>query len=185
MGALTEREIFACLAENLRLAAQHCDDIATTPDHRPVYRLLANELKLVEGCCRQASAWREDTRWLNIGLTIADAHKKAGNWLRGFRTEQGQKITLAPAHRKQLFQTLAANLRAIWKVAETFRTGRPPRLGMILPKPMPVSSALFDLRRRGVQVMLPDRISMAMPPGRITGVSPGGIITSVRNDSIA
>ena len=39
MGALTEVEIFSCMAENLRLAAQHADDLAVKPFKGPIYEL--------------------------------------------------------------------------------------------------------------------------------------------------
>ena len=137
MGALTEREIFDCMETNLGLAVQHCEDLARLPAIGPSYSGLRDSLKLIEGCCRQASARREDTRWLNVGLAIAEAHKRAGNWLRGGRNAEGYKVNLAPGQRHPLFKKLADNLRAMQKVCTALRTQRVGKLGMILPTPLP------------------------------------------------
>lgn len=136
MGALTETEIFSQLSQNFNLAAEHCEDLAKLPAKGPTYRKLIQELKLIEGCCRQASAWREDTRWLNIGLMMAEAHKRAGDWLRGYKTD-GVRIKIAEGQLHPMFMKLAENLRAGQKLAEQFRTQRTGRVGMILPEPLP------------------------------------------------
>ena len=126
MGALTEQEIFGCLSANFKLAAEHCDDLAKLPRKGPTYRKLREELKLLEGACRQAAHWRGDARWLRIGLYMEEVHKRAGNWLRACK-HQG---TLHP-----LFTKLAENMREGQKAAERLRTARTGRVGLILPKP--------------------------------------------------
>ena len=138
MGALTETEIFDCMRTSLKAAAECCDELARTPLKGPVYDRLRKELKLIEGCCRQASAWREDTRWLPIGLMMHEVHDKAGNWLRGWKhPENGQRIKFAEGQRNPLFVKLGENLRALSTVAENLRTKATGRVGMILPKPLP------------------------------------------------
>lgn len=148
MGRLTEGEIFACLAENFKLAAEHCEDLARLPAKGLIYAKLREELKLIEGAARQAGQFRDDARWFQIGLMMGEAHKRAGTWLRGHY----------PA---VLFTKLADNLRKGEALAESYRTSRTHRVGMILPKPLP---APIRTQGRSVQVRLPER------------VSPGGII---------
>lgn len=137
MAALTEAEIFSCLSENLRLAAECCDDLATLPAKGPTYDKLRKQLRLIEGACRQASAWREDTRWLPIGRLMAECHQKAGGALRGVKMADGTRVTLAPGETHPFFKMLATNLRALQKAADDLRTKATGRVGMILPKAMP------------------------------------------------
>lgn len=137
MGALTETEIFSCMADNLRLAAIDCDLLATEPLKGPIYDRFRRELKLVEGCCRQASAWREDTRWLPIGLQMEECHRRAGEWLRGEKMPDGSRRLIPYGQKHPLFLKLAANLRALHMVVEALRTRATGRIGMILPDAMP------------------------------------------------
>lgn len=162
MGALTEKEIFDRMATSFRSAAECCEDLARLPAKGPTYARLRQELKFIEGTCRQASAWREDTRWLPIGLLMAQAHKFAGDWLRGLMTVDGRKIKLAPAHIYVCFTKLAENLRAYQKITETTRDARTGRVGMILPTPL--AGPHRDTR--------PSRV--LLPPSM--RVSPGGLI---------
>lgn len=136
MGALTETEIFDCLATNLKLAAEHADALAVTPLKGPVYDKLRHELQLIEGACRQASVWREDTRWLPIGKMMAEAHQKAGGWLRGYKV-MGTRIKFSEGEENKLFRLLAANLRALLDAVERLRTRPTGRTGMILPDVLP------------------------------------------------
>lgn len=137
MGDLTEAEIFDCLADNFRLAAQHADDLARLPAKGRTYNKFRAELKLIEGAARQASQWREDSRWLKIGLMVAEAHKRAGGWLRGIKTPDGTKRMLRDGELHPLFTKLAENLRAGHRLSEDFRTRATGRIGMILPDALP------------------------------------------------
>lgn len=132
MTALSEQEIFACLFENARKAAEHCEQLASVPLRGPVYAALREELSLVEGACRQAAAWRDDTRWLRLGLMMAEAHKRSGAWLRTYTSKDGR----AEAH--PLFLKLAENLRHLRDRAERLKsrpTGRSTMTqGPILPE---------------------------------------------------
>ena len=158
MGKLTETEIFDQMRSSLKAAIQHCEDLAVEPVKGFTYEFLRNELKLIEGCCRQASAWREDTRWLNAGLAMGEAHKLAGGWLRGYKVD-GERIALADKHSYWCFKKLADNLRNYAKLTEQIRTKRTGRRGMILPTALP---APFRETRQH-RVVLPT-------------VTPGGII---------
>jgi hypothetical protein len=146
MGALTESEIFGCMYENLNLAAQHAVDLAKLPAQGPTYSQFREEMLLVEGCCRQASAWREDTRWLQVGLVIAEALQRTGSWLRGYRVEgQMGKVFYS----RDLYLMLADNLRGIARVIEGLQHNATGRVGMILPEP----GKVIRTESRPVQVL--------------------------------
>lgn len=132
MSDLTEVEIFDCMAENIRLAAQHCDELAVYSRKGQPYEDLRDELELIEGCCQQASQHREDTRWLPISLLMRECHDKAGEWLRGYKID-GETIALAPGEMNQNFVELAKHLRSLLGKVEELRTRKTGRVGMILP----------------------------------------------------
>lgn len=137
MSDLTEAEIFDCLVDNFKKAAVHAEDLAKLPRKGPNYAKLREELKLVEGAARQAAYWRQDARWLQIGLYMEEAHQRAGNWLRGIKnptTGEWRKIPEGQLH--PYFMKLAENLRAGLKLAEGYRDNRTGRVGMILPASM-------------------------------------------------
>ena len=134
MGAITEQEIFSCMSENLRTAIDACELLAVTPLKGPVYDRLRKALKLVEGSCRQASAWREDTRWLPIGLMMEDCHKRAGEWLRGVRQEDGTRRPIPHGEKHPLFVKLAENLRILLSISDDLRVKKTGIRGMILPQ---------------------------------------------------
>lgn len=135
MGQLTEQEIFDCLSTNFRLAAEDCEKLARLPRKGPTYTALRDRLGLLEGACRQAAAWREDSRWLTIGLYMAECHKRAGEWLRGIKVAPGQpRVKVAPGHMHPLFNKLAENLRSAHAMAEDFRTKATGKMGTILPE---------------------------------------------------
>ena len=152
MSALTEIEIFNCLSENFKLAAEHCEDLAKLPAKGPTYKKLIEELKLIEGACRQAGYWRQDDRWFRIGIYAEECHKKAGGWLR----------TFAPS---KYFLKLAEALRAGHVKAEEFKTKKTGQTGMLLTELNVGHEA--PLRHQPISVILPK------PEPR---KSPGGII---------
>lgn len=149
MGALTEQDIFSCMQDNLRSAIQHCEDLARIPLPGLTYDAFRKELRLIEGACRQASAWRSDTRWLPIGMLMEKAHQTAGNWLRGAKLPDGTKTRYTEKQRFANFTKLADNLRQLYRLAEDTRTRKTGVTGMILPpeqklirqnRPVPVSN---------------------------------------------
>lgn len=133
MGTLTESEIFDCLSTNFRLAAEDCEKLAKSPRKGQTYAALRDKLELLEGACRQASLWRQDTRWLAIGMAMAEAHKRAHGWLMGVKINGGPRIKVANGHMHPLFLKLAENLRLAQRKAEEIRTHKTNRVGMILP----------------------------------------------------
>jgi hypothetical protein len=136
VGQFSEVEVLDCLKSNLRLAAQSCDQLAVSPSKGPIYQGLRDQLRLVEGACRQIAYCRGgDARWLRIGLYMAECHKRAGEWLRGVKQPSGVRMKVAPGHMHPLFLKLAQNLRAAYDKAEELRTKRTNRVGPILPVP--------------------------------------------------
>lgn len=134
MGQLTEAEIFDCLTTNFRLAAEDCDKLAVSPRKGPTYASLRDKLELVEGACRQAAAWRQDTRWLGIGMYMAKAHELSLEWLRGISAGPGRpRVKIAAGQMHPLFVKLAENLRAAEKKAMEFKNKATGKIGMILP----------------------------------------------------
>lgn len=138
MGQLTEAEIFDCLATNFRLAAEDCDKLAKRPKKGRAYTSLIEKLELLEGACRQAGYWRQDARWLALGVHFAECHRRAGEWLRGIKVEGSPvRVKIAPGHIHPLFTKLAENLRAAQARADEFRTKATGKVGTILPKAQP------------------------------------------------
>lgn len=171
MTQLTESEIFNCLAENFRLAAEHCDLLAALPMRGPTYQKLVEELRLIEGAARQAAYWRDDAGgcaaplgfagthgfealrsdmgdpgWLEIAHMMGECHQRAGNWLRGH-------------YPRPLFLKLGQVLRECHRKAELRRTSATGRLGALLPpvRPGPHRDT------RPVQVMTPG--GLLLPSG--------------------
>jgi hypothetical protein len=135
MGALTEVEIFDCLVTNLRTAAELADDLARLPLKGIAYDRFRKALRLAEGACKQASTWREDTRWLDFAPMLAKCHQMAGDWLRGFKMPDGSRRKMREGELHPCFVKLADNLRGLLALAERTRTARTGRMGMILPTP--------------------------------------------------
>jgi hypothetical protein len=134
MGRLTETEIFDRLTASFKLAAELADDLARLPLKGPTYDRFRKELRLIEGCCKQAAAWREDTRWLPIGMMMAEVHQRAGDWLRGFKMPDGSRVKIAATQINPCFTKLAENLRALERVALDTKNKATGRVGMILPE---------------------------------------------------
>lgn len=126
MARLTETEIFDCLVTNFREAAEHCDNLAKLPAQGPTYTKLRENLRLIEGAARQAAGWRDDARWLKVGMDAARCHQVCGDWIR------------AHAARK-LFLTLGTAMRKLQRHTEGLQHKATGRRGTILPiiKPGP------------------------------------------------
>lgn len=150
---LTEREVIACLKENFRLAAENCLKLARG-ERGPIYVSLRAELKLVEGAARQLSALREDTRWLQVGLKVAEAQKRCGDWLRA--KEPGWRF-------EGLAQILVQGLRSAHDL-ETKATGR---RGMILPiaQPAPHRDHRPVAVGGGPMITKVEKPKLIIPPG--------------------
>lgn len=132
-GNVSEREIFSRLKGASRRAAEHCDKLAVLPARGPTYQNLREDLQICENCCRQIAYYRNsDARWLHIGLLMAEAHKRAGGWLRDKTMPRTENSNLA----HPLFRKLAEKLRQVVAKIDEMDTKATGRVGMILPKPL-------------------------------------------------
>lgn len=119
-NANTEREMLGLLKENFRLAAEVSDKLASGKRGR-TYVELRDLLRTLEDLCRKVAHNRGDTRWLPIGLKIAEAQKRSREWL----------VAREPAWR---FTKLAELMRlGLAKAATDLETKRTGRRGAILP----------------------------------------------------
>jgi hypothetical protein len=166
MSALTETEIFGCLSENLRIAAEDCRKLAWHPRRGLVYNRFRQSLQLAEGACKQAYYWRDyDSRWLDLGRIMHWAHERAGDWIRGPIVNVaggtlytgGSKESRKAAHPR--FQKLAEELEHMHRTTEQVKTLATSRSGPILPEVVPGPHR----DTRPVQVMTPGGI--ILPPG--------------------
>lgn len=135
MGALTEVEIFSRMKESFGFAIEAAEHLARYPLKGLNYDKLRKNLRLIEGCCKQANTWREDTRWLVFIQLTSECHQRAGDWLRGLK-QNGIRIKIADGELHPAFVMLAENLRAMEQAAEQIKTKRTNRVGMILPEPL-------------------------------------------------
>ncbi len=143
--ALTEKEIFDQMKSQLRSAIADCELIAKYPRSGAPFISLRKSLKLVEGCCRQAAHWREDARWLGVGLQFEKAHQIARSWLHCPSIKTKKMFTLlAAALRSNLVQlqrletAATGHVGAIltpWTPSKTLDLGNTHRLpsGLIMP----------------------------------------------------
>lgn len=122
MAALTETEIFSCLTENLRDAAANCDLLAQEHRKGPTYRKLRTNLQLIEGAARQMGFFRFDMRYQVLALKAAEAHKRAGDWLRSHTAST-------------IFFKLAEAMRQLERDLERLRHARTGRSRPILVPP--------------------------------------------------
>lgn len=177
MGYLQETEILDKLIDSLRIAAQASDDIAIRPKRGRTYRELRDALAEAEGACRQMAHWRGQYQWLKLGSIMAEAHRRAGGWLRGVpydvALDNGGVVTrhrpLTLGEKHPFFAKLAENLRVCLVNAKRVRDSATGVLGPVLPTPV----------NRGRQAGAPVRV--ILPPGMIKTASglivPQGIAT--------
>lgn len=118
--ALTEVEILDQMRTQCRKAIEDAENLAKLPAQGPTYVRLREELKLIEGCCRQAAYWREDARWLPIGLKMEEAHQRARVWV-------------TRHYARKMFLMLANNLRALERKIDNLQHHATGRRGTILP----------------------------------------------------
>jgi hypothetical protein len=74
MSGLTEQEILTKFQQSLKEGRDACQWLAKNADPEWLaprgrhYRLLKTALSELEGCARQMSAFRDDARWLPLGI---------------------------------------------------------------------------------------------------------------------
>lgn len=132
MSAETEAELLGKLKENLRHAAEHCDVLSHHPLRGFVYDRFRHDLLSIEKICNRMAYYRNgDARWLPIGMMMAEAHRRAGNWLRRSPTEDTRKAV------HPMFLKLGENLKALYAQIIALETRKTGRMGPILPVVMP------------------------------------------------
>ncbi len=132
MSDLTENEVLDRLKSSLKEAGQAAVTLSLLTRIGPAYTKLREHLLLVEGCCRQIAAMRDDARWYPLGMLMAEAHKRSGNWLRGFKF-QGKRIYINGQSRNQNFTLLAQNLAFMLVGVEKLQHDKTGVRGPILP----------------------------------------------------
>jgi hypothetical protein len=138
MGDLTEAEIFDCLETNFRLAAESAESLAKSPRRGAIYRDFRDKLELLDGACRQAAFWREDSRWLKFGEYFGQVHKSCGDWLRGIKPANGgPRVKLPEGQLHPNFMSVCNRLKAAHRLALDFKNKRTGKIGTILPTPLP------------------------------------------------
>lgn len=137
--ALTEREILDCLKDSLKITTERCQDLADGRRGK-TYREFKDAMKLVDGCCRQMSGWREDTRWSAFALKVFEVPKRTAKWLREDKKSWHAK-----------FAMLADILRAAQVRAMELERKKTGKVGLILP---PVLTP--PTRTQGRQILVPE-----------------------------
>lgn len=136
--ATSEQQIFDMMWQSFGLAIDACEKLSVASRRGLPYEQLRNNLHLIEGCCRQAAIWRGgDSRYLPIGMFMANCHQRAGDWLRGTVDKTtGMPIALPPGARNQNFVELAAYLKWASDKCREFHEQKTGRSGIILPQSM-------------------------------------------------
>jgi hypothetical protein len=119
--AASEHEILERLLAALRKGAEAAYRLSQG-ERGFAYLDLMREMKTGETCCRQMAFGRDDTRWLPLGLKLAEVQKRAGAWLRAKE----------PSWR---FKGLAEILAAYVANSDQLARKKTGRRGLILPKP--------------------------------------------------
>ena len=167
MGALTEQEIFDRMSGCLKAAIDCCVHLATKPNRGWHYDKLRKNLRLAGDCCRQAATWREDARWLTHDKNLTECHKRAGDWLRGYKDQAGERIHYSRGDINAMFIKLAQVLSQLHNAVVDMRTRATGRSGMILP----VVHREIRTQDRAVAVKLPpgmmQRDSGLIVPGTV------------------
>jgi hypothetical protein len=150
MGALTEPEIFGCMADALHVAEETCRGLAWHPRRGPQYRRFLAAIEDAIGCCDQAYYWRDyDARWLQNSQMLRAVKDMTGRWLRDSATKEARKL----AHPQ--FKALADALAKLLLLTDKYKNGATGVLGPIMPKPLPLP---YVRQGRPVQVMSPGGI---------------------------
>lgn len=138
MTDTTENELFDCIIGNFKSAISDCKQMADPMSLRGLmYQRVKESLKLVEGSSRQIAHWREDSRWLQIGISAEAAHEMLRRWVANH----------APG---QQYVFMAVQLERWLNLVETMRHAKTEKIGPILPVP-----GKPDKPPQSVQVILP------------------------------
>lgn len=132
MTVTTESEIKDCMRTNLRGVIDDCGLLAVLPMRGPTFERMRDRLQTIENCCKQMAAWRDDTRWLPIGMMMETCHQKSREWVAGIKAA-GIIVKGDP----KLFMMLQVNMKALLAMVDNLADNATGRVGMILPDPLP------------------------------------------------
>lgn len=132
--SLSEHEIADRMRNSLRECIDASSKLAVLSIRGKQYERLRTHLHLVEGCCRQMAAYRDDARWLPFGMFMSNCHKLAGDWLRG-HVKNGVLVVWSPGHMNQMFVQLATELTVVFEHLDKLVTAATGTTGPILPAP--------------------------------------------------
>lgn len=162
MSHLTENEVLDRMRTSLGEAIQASRDLAIRSRYGAPYQRLRDHLSLIEGCCRQMAAFRGDATWLPLGIMMAECHKRAGGWIRGY-SHQGVHIVMAPGQTNEVFLSLASKLSLMLGVVNAHAAAKTGTLGPVLPaKPLEerrVGRPAFSPPARKPALILPGRLA--------------------------
>lgn len=162
MSDLTEQEVIDRMITSLREAMDASKALAVKSRKGPEYHKLREHLGLIEGCCRQLAAFREDSRYLNLGLVMEECHKSAGGWLRGYRVN-GVKVMVAPGQLNEMFVRLYVNLEGILKGVDDMIRAKTQARGPIIvglaPETRRIGRPAFDNKPK---LILPAKYAKAI-----------------------
>lgn len=159
MSDLTEIEVIDRMRTSLREAIQAAGDLAVLPRKGPNYAKLREHLGLIEGSCRQLAVFRGDSRWYPIGQAVEKYHQMAMEWLSGIKDPMtGRRIFINEASKFKRFTVLKASLEAVDKFAESLRTEKTGKVGMILPN-TPLAERRIGAPVSMSGLILPTRLS--------------------------
>lgn len=145
MAHLTEQEILSRLKESLKEGAADADRLAAG-ERGDIYPRFRENLRLIDGCCRQMAGWREDTRWSPFGVKIRELQMRVGRWL----------VEKEPAWR---FKSVGEILRHALAQAMDLETKKTRKRGIILPVPLPAPT-----RTEGRQILVPANYAADVKP---------------------
>lgn len=126
MGRLTESEIMAKHTDALKVAKQACVFLSHNADPEKIaprghhYTRLKKALKELEGTCREICYYRDDTRWLKLGIIYAKALRMSQKYFVAQKWANYGKLA-------ELFDLGARRM-------DELRTRKTGQLGPILPK---------------------------------------------------
>lgn len=119
-NSLTEQEIADKLRDSLKGAAADAKLLASLPAQGPTYMRLRDRLGEAETACRMMAYWREDTRWLAMGLKMEEAHQRCRGWIVSHRA-------------RPIFLMFAEKLQDMTQMVSVMETRKTGRAGLIMP----------------------------------------------------
>lgn len=135
----SEQQTLDELRSRLRSAAVLAGALAVFPVQGPNYVALRADLKRIEDLARMIGYQRQDARWLQIGIRMAQVHQVTGDLLRAHSP-------------RPVFLEIADWLGALDRSSDDLQHKSTGRVGMILPK---VQNPPTRTQDRPVQVILP------------------------------